>query len=447
MNRNSLIVFLAMGCTGSSTDAETGTPPDPPDATGDTAAPAFVDCPDGPCVVEGPITADRTFFADNAYLLLGTVVVGNDADEVTLTIEAGATVLGDVDTQGTLVVSRHADIVAEGTAESPIVMTSSAMPGTRARGDWGGLVLNGRAQTNGAGTAETGPYGGTTDDDDSGVLRYVRIEFSGAELLPDEPVPGLRLNAVGSRTRIDHVQIHRGQGDGFGILGGTVDLRYVVASQAGDDGFDWADGWTGRAQWVVVQSPQNEESGSPGIEGGNLASEPRVGPPFSAPILANVTLVGDPETTREPVGIFLRHGTRGEVWNTLVSDFRGACLDIDGAVTWEGVDTGAIDVRGSRFACPAVAVVDDQDLTDDGMFDPADPIDLVAWFSEPARGNTNPLTLDWLGEPRSATSPVFGSTETGAVPGPTDTFFDETDIVGAIGTDAWTAGWTAYPVN
>ncbi len=453
MTRVWLILCVATGCTTTAVDPEPEPGPGPdtgaPQQTGDTGAISRPECPDGLCLVEGPILEDTTFRAGNAYLLRGTVVVGNGTDPVTLTIEPGTTVLGEVDTKGLLVVARRADLVADGTRDSPIVMTSSNPAGSRARGDWGGLVVNGRARVNRTPSPrrETGTYGGATDDDDSGVLRYVRIEFAGTELQPDEPLPGLQLNAVGSQTTIDHVQIHRSNGDGIGLTGGTVNLKHAVISQTTDDGLDWSEGWTGKAQWVVVQSPQGEEASSRGIEGGNLAIDPTAGPPTSDPVLANVTLVGDLATPRSPVGLFLRQGTQGEVWSALVSNFPGACLDIDDVATWDGVETGAIDIRGSRFACSTLAVVDDQDLTDNGVFDPADPLDLLAWLADAARGNVSAPTVAWLGDPTSVESPTFGSSETVAATGPSDPFFEETDIVGAVGRDDWTAGWTAYPAQ
>lgn len=454
MTRASFALLAAVGCTDSTTPASDSDPGSDtsPDVdtmveTADTGAPKPPDCPDGRCIVEGVITEDTTFFGDLEYLLRGVVVVGNDADPVTLTIRAGATVLGEVKTTGTLVISRHADIVADGTAKAPVVFTSSAPPGARARGDWGGLVINGRAPVNqgveGVGAAGTGSYGGTASDDSSGSLRFVRIEFAGAELATDQSIAGLQLAGVGDQTTIEHVQVHRAGSDGIGVFGGTVNLRRVVVSQSDDDGIDWSEGWTGRGQWVVVQSPQGEDAGGNGIEGGNLSIAPDA-EPISDPILANVTLIGNDEGS---AGLFLRQGTRGQVWNVLASGYARACIDVDDEETWGHLVAGEIDVRNARFACPALAIVDDEDLTDDGTFNLADPLDFVAWLTEPPRGNADLEMPGWTGSPTSPTAPSFGSTETTKQAGPDDAFFEGNDIVGAVGDEDWTSDWTAYPAD
>jgi hypothetical protein len=216
--------------------------------------------------VSGTISSDRTLYADTVYTLQGTVTV---PDGVTLTVEAGTLVLGDVSVAPTaLVVLQGGRLVAEGTAEAPIVFTSSNPAGSRARGDWGGVLLNGRSVCNFPDSddcvAEGFPatYGGSILDDDSGRLAYVRIEFAGYEASLGNELNALTLNAVGSGTTLHHIQTHMGLDDGFEWFGGTVDLKYALASGISDDSFDYSTGWQGRGQfWIALQDPDDADTG------------------------------------------------------------------------------------------------------------------------------------------------------------------------------------------
>ncbi|MEO1337865.1 MAG: hypothetical protein AAFV29_19635, partial [Myxococcota bacterium] len=234
------------------------------------------DCPGSVCTLTGVITEDQTLTANFQYLLRGTVFVGDGTNPTTLTIQPGTTILGDRATTGTLVVRRGSKLEAVGTVESPIVFTSNQPQGSRSPGDWGGVILNGRAPINRCGLdAEqcaafnqafgeggTGFYGGNDDDDDSGELRYVRIEFAGKLLSPENELNGLALQGVGRGTVLDYIQIHRGKDDGIEFFGGTVDFQHILVTGAQDDSFDWTEGWTGRGQFLVVQQwPDDADNG------------------------------------------------------------------------------------------------------------------------------------------------------------------------------------------
>ena len=166
----------------------------------------------------GTITSDETFEAANEYVLGEMVFVGNDVDPVTLTIEAGTVIYGESAVLSALVVQRNAKILAEGTATDPIVFTSAKLEGERARGDWGGLILNGNANGNKCDQADldscsiegevgSGYYGGSDDSDDSGVLKYVRVEFAGNLADPENELNGIAFQGVGSGTTIDYIQV------------------------------------------------------------------------------------------------------------------------------------------------------------------------------------------------------------------------------------------------
>ena len=217
----------------------------------------------GPNIVQGKITTDLTLTADREHLLRGAVFV---EDGATLTIEPGTTVFGEGATLGTLIVARGGKLNARGTAGAPIVFTSDAQPGSRRRGLWGGLIVNGRAPINqgtGAfGEGDTGAFGGNDPNDSSGVYQYIRVEFAGIEFSPDNELNGIAFQGVGAGTVVDHVQVHFNQDDGIEMFGGTVNIKYALVTGSRDDSFDWTVGWTGKGQfWVAQHRGDNADNG------------------------------------------------------------------------------------------------------------------------------------------------------------------------------------------
>jgi hypothetical protein len=250
-------------------------------------------------VIRGRFTSDVTLTNDTYWVLRGAVFIGEPAR---LIIPAGTRLIGETATRGTLVIERGAQIFANGTAAAPVVMTSDQPVGRRFRGDWGGLVINGRAPLNlpggtAIGEGSTGVYGGTNPADNSGVLRYVRVEFAGIEFSPDNELNGIAFQAVGSGTIVEHIQVHYNKDDGIEMFGGTVNIKWVVLTNIGDDNIDWTWGWTGKLQFAVVQ--QRGDDTDQGIEADNHSTQQNL-LPRSAPTLYNVTLVGDPTTEFGP---------------------------------------------------------------------------------------------------------------------------------------------------
>ena len=293
-----------------------------------------------PEVVEGEITANTTWTNDERYLLRGGVFVRKGA---TLTIQAGTIVFGEGATLGMLVIDQGAKIMAMGTKDDPIIFTSDAEPGTQARAQWGGLIINGYAPINTGETAEgeggTGVYGGDDPHDNSGVLRYVRVEYAGNEFTPENELNGIAFQAVGDRTTVEYVQVHYNKDDGIEMFGGTVDLKYCVVTGCADDSFDWTDGWRGRAQFCVIQ--QAHDDADQGIEAdnrsGNNDAQPR-----SNPTLYNFTIIGghQAEGDEGDVGCLFRAGTAVTFCNSIVGPgFHKSGLDIDDAGTF-GVPIG-----------------------------------------------------------------------------------------------------------
>ncbi len=254
-------------------------------------------------VLSGRINSDRTLKAGNTYKLRGIVYV---VDGAKLTIEPGVVIQGEKSSRGTLVITRGTQIIASGTVDKPIVFTSDAA--TPTMGDWGGIVLLGRARTNssyngtvGLGEIEGGVnnseglglYGGADDNDNSGTLKYVRIEYAGYAYLPDKELNGLTMGGVGRGTTIDYVQVSNAADDSFEWFGGTVDCKHLIAYKGLDDDWDMDNGFSGRIQFGISMrdSMVADISQSNGFEIDNDASGSALLPQTSA-VFSNMTVIG-----------------------------------------------------------------------------------------------------------------------------------------------------------
>ena len=309
--------------------------------------------------VTGDILANTTWTSDKIWVLNQPVFVGTDcgADgasagcvEATLTIEPGTTILGRSDVpQGVrgayLVVSRGSRLVADATsgedraptADEVIVFTSDKPRGERAREDWGGLIINGRAPTNtgdeAQGEGDSGFYGGPDVNDDSGILRGVRIEFAGDDVTPADQLNGLALQSVGAGTTISYVQIHYNKDDGIEPFGGTVSVDHLVVSGIGDDSVDGTDGYRGFMQFIVAQ--QRGEDADNGFEISNNGDDGAATPKTTA-VIANATMIGassarvtgDIGGAESSTGLQFREGSNYRVLNSILTGFgvSGFCI-------------------------------------------------------------------------------------------------------------------------
>lgn len=284
--------------------------------------------------ITGTIDESITLEASIAYLLSGAVLVSNEA---TLTIQPGTKIYAaDDGTVPYLSIARGSKINASGTATSPIVFTSVKSSPTE--GDWGGIVLNGYAPFNNSNNSEaSGVYGGNIASDNSGVLRYVRVEFAGREISAGKRMSGFAFYATGSGTSLNYLQAYRCAGDGFHILGGTANLSHALAYGSGDDGFEYNFGWTGAGTfWRVMQ---NEFSGDSGIEGLNNETN-NAASPNSSPELDNIELLGR-DTSAHTLGLKLMAGVKGNITNLLIKDFY-TCLEIRDDQTLSNVVNGEL---------------------------------------------------------------------------------------------------------
>lgn len=306
--------------------------------------------------VTGNVTTNTTWTTGNTYVLKTQVYVTNNA---TLTIQPGVVVLGDQIANGAaLVVTRGAKLNAIGTATQPIVFTSDKAPGQRARGDWGGVVLlgNGSYNVNGgvgniegiAPTPNTTFGGGTTpnDNDNSGILKYVRIEFGGYVYATNAEINGLTMGAVGRATTIEHVQVSYTNDDAFEWFGGSVNCKYLVAFRNLDDDWDADNGYNGVVQFgLSVRDPQISDapavSTSEGFEVDNNATGSAVSP-FTSAIFSNMTLIGPSFRLTLPNGgtiasgykraARLRRNCQIKIYNSVFMDYPEG-LHIDGLTT------------------------------------------------------------------------------------------------------------------
>jgi hypothetical protein len=333
-----------------------------PLCTGPTAP---VACPGGTHTVNSNVTSNQTWGAAGCtHILDGTIFVNAN---VILTIQPGALIKGKkVSTNGSpsgLVFLRDSKINAAGTQTNPIVFTSDQAPGGRTKGDWGGLVINGRAPTNvpgGEGLAEglsNVPFGGAESNDNSGVVRFVRVEFAGRALTVDNELNLITLNSVGAGTTIDHIQANVGLDDCHEWFGGTVKEKFLVGTACGDDGLDWQLGFTGSVQNAYIhQNIAVIESGGNGIEADNNENGFLL-TPVSHPNFCNITVVGTRGQVGTPaganqLGALLRRGTEGFMAKMIVEGFHSAGLQLQHATPGCSAGpalTGALLIRDSIF--------------------------------------------------------------------------------------------------
>ena len=429
-------------------------------------------CEEDRCQVSGRITSDTTFASDNVYLLTGAVFIESPAR---LTIEAGTTIYGQSETSGTLVIARGAQILANGTAEAPIVMTSDQLVGERARGDWGGLIINGNAPLNvpGAeaeGEGGTGVYGGDDPDDDSGHLYYLRVEFAGTELSPDNELNGIAFQGVGRKTEVDHVMVKLNKDDGLEFFGGTVEVKHVICFAIADDSYDWTDGWQGKGQFLIAM--QMGDDADQGIEADNNGDANDL-TPRSNPTIYNMTLVGDPYEypgLESDTGILLREGTAATIRNFIVTGFKEASIDVDHAATFQQVSDGALTLASgiiqgncSVEGCDGEFLPDSDDAessisTAEFVKDSDDVhIGLEPMIGEAASEECQFCPYSLLQPERNfrprAGSPAVNGQVSPTVP-PNDGFFDVIGgtFIGAVGPEDsgeedWFTGWTDFSLD
>lgn len=406
--------------------------------------------------ISSDITSNTTWTNNNIYTLTGGFIyVTNNA---TLTIEPGTIIRGNA---STLVITRGAKIMAEGTVTQPIVFTSYQSAGNRNAGDWGGIIICGKAPINdpagerlGEGGIDPvkGLYGGTDVNDNSGVLKYVRIEYAGVAYLPNNETNGLTMGAVGLGTTVDYVQVSHGGDDAFEWFGGTVNCKHLIANKTLDDMFDTDYGFGGRIQFAVGLSDSlvADISGSNGFESDNDATGTTNGP-ITKPIFSNISIYGPMASTGSTGfnsnfkrALHIRRSSSLCTYNSIFTGFPVG-LKIDGTNTGNNATNGSLQFKNNIIAgCTQV-------LDPTGMTAPV--LDIQAFFNA---GNnsalTNPQDIMAIA-PYSYTNPNFLlSSGSPALSGAdfsaanlNNAFFETTTYRGAFdGTNDWTACWANF---
>ncbi len=431
--------------------------------------------------MSGNVTASRTLFSDTVYTLSGYVKVQNGA---VLTIQPGTRIIGDTAVVGSsLWILRGARIEANATANAPIVFTSARSAGNRKPGDWGGVIIIGNATINrtGATILTESPAsvaenyaGGNDDNSNSGTLRYVRIEFAGYDISQGagQELNGLTSYAVGRGTTYEYIQTIAGLDDSFEWFGGTVDARYLVSYESGDDHFDWSEGFRGRVQYMIALQTQRLNpapgtgtvSGDPrGFEGdgcdpgvsGCSITPGTVSTPFSNPTFANFTVIGPGNLASIPAdgnGGVWRRGTGGFFYNGVLARWKGTAISIR--------DQWSDTLLQQRDSLNIVSVL----LAQNGAnYDTTSNFGQAAKFASDSHiamgGNVavdtllgislNPAGLDWT--PKAGSPANTGGTAMPAarVTGYFGGTWVNTTYRGAADPAGpkWWTGWTQYAIN
>lgn len=300
--------------------------------------------------IEGVINENVTLTPDKTWMISGGVFVDKGS---TLTIPQGIFVFADTEVTTFLSIKQGGKIIAEGTQTKPIVF--KPLTNTPNYGDWGGIVINGYAKLNTGLTAEgeggTGIYGGTDDNDNSGILRYVRVEYAGKILGTDNELNGFSFNGVGSSTIVEYIQAYKGSDDGIEFFGGCVNVRYAVSTQNQDDSFDWTHGWRGKGQyWLAIQGT---DGGDRGIEADNNGDDNTL-QPYSEPILSNITLNGVDDGDASNEGMRLRAGTKGKIYYCYVTGFPKYGINVTDQQTLNNITDGSLFVANSTIIANGV---------------------------------------------------------------------------------------------
>lgn len=365
-------------------------------------------------VLDSDITENVTLETGKTYTLNGGVHVKSGA---TLTIQPGVTIVAQHDeTVDYILIEQGAKIDAQGIAAQPIVMTSEK----KEAGAWGGLHICGYAHTNnGSGKSEIGnaPYGGNNDADNSGTLKYIRLEYTGYAFDEEHEANGVSFYGVGNGTTVEHLQAYQGSDDGFEFFGGSVNVKYMVVTSCSDDSFDWTEGWNGKAQFLVAYQEGESSLGYACdclMECDNNGTN-NAATPVAHPTIANATLIGNGGDAQ---GVRLRAGTQVELYNTIITG-KGKPLTVETNETENALKDGT-----SKLEYVAIS---GELSSKQGIYTNAD-------FAQ-ATGNLTNQEFSWTGK--------YVGTLDGGKDLSADSFFTKTDYKGAVKSgDDWTSGWT-----
>ncbi len=345
-------------------------------------------------ILEG-ILATQTLDAAKPYLLKGQVFVPTG---VTLTVPAGTVIKGDKATKATLIVQPGGKLIAAGTSTSPVVFTSAQNVGERDRGDWGGIVMLGNAFVNqtakptiegitppqnfGSVVAD-GATPATNANENSGSLQYVRIEYAGIELTPNNETNSLTMGGIGNGTTIEYVQVSFGGDDGFEWFGGTVNAKWLVSLSTWDDDFDTDFGWGGNVQFgLALRNPFfADQSGSNGFESDNQANGTAIAGVCDGTtntgctrgVFSNITVLGPREVQARSISgnyqnaAHIRRRSAISIFNSFFSGFRVG-IRIDDVGTWDNLNNGVSKLANNVLSIPSTSGTGSSTTASDATF-------------------------------------------------------------------------------
>ena len=424
-------------------------------------------------IIQGIITSSR-FYPRGNYILKGYVYVTEGA---TLTFEAGCVIKSDITEKGALIIERGAKLIADGRADKPIIFTSGKPVGSRTPGDWGGIILLGKAPTNRpldpAPTIEGGvgrKYGGTDPNDDSGILRFVRIEFAGIAAEPGSEINGLTCGGVGSSTIIENVQVSFGNDDAYEFFGGSVNAKNLIAFATADDDFDFDFGYTGKIQFAIAcRKPDFVDAGDAG-NGIECDNDPTgtAAVPNTRPQLSNFTFVGPNNASgtsaNHNFGNRWRRRAQFVLRNSIIMGWQKGGFSIESA----GSMTDYLTNNTSEFKQNLVHAVVEPYKSDSVaaravtsyVTNPLSSADRTAMLNEAAGKMKTKAEGEGCITYTDATAislenPFYGNTPnwtpkagspalTGANFSGMNAYFVATTYRGAIGTTNWVTGWTNF---
>ena len=456
----------------------------------------------------GNYLGERTWTSDNIYFLKGYVRIGSDVKQGdgnhvinrgnnVLTIEPGTLILGDKETKAVLIIQRGAKLIAQGTAENPIVFTSEQAVGLRLPGDWGGVVLCGETVNNqGQNIEMEGNYGayhgGTIALSDashsSGILKYVRIEYAGVPINPNQEVNSLTMGSVGKGTTIEYIQCSYGLDDAFEWFGGSADAKYLIAYRGLDDDFDVDFGYSGNVQFGIGIRDANlaDQSGSNGFEVDNNGDGDAVAP-FTSASFSNITIIGPKKTSATPLhtqfqhGVQLRRANKLKIYNSFITGYPyGIYIDDTKGNTSTFATSDELRVRntiiagvdgwggngyGSVYDAAAEGTVNGLPFGTNALHGSAPrgtslrkstaTFDIIAWFNTPAYRNKqlakwtdagiDGSVFDLGASPKmtpNAGSMLLDYARWDNIPDAAS--FQQVEFIGAFGATDWTQNWTEF---
>ena len=428
-------------------------------------------------ILEGRISANLTLKAANTYKLRGLVYVTNGA---ILTIEPGTKIVGEKGKNGGLIITRSCKIIADGTIDKPIVFTSEET--TPQRGDWSGLVILGNAPTNASfnGVAGIGEIEGGINNsdglglygtpatqaqnpaDNSGILRYVRIEYAGYAFLPDKEINGLTFGGVGNKTIVDNVQVSYANDDSFEWFGGTVNCTHLISFRTLDDDFDTDNGFNGKVQFGISlrDSSVADISKSEAFESDNDANGSSLLPQTAA-IFSNMTVMG-PKATLSNTGNSLfvwgaqiRRNSSLSIFNSVIMGYpNGLFIDATKGVPTDNNIPGSLSVQNTIIAGCTNPVLYSIAGNSNTPLVANTTATITSWFNTASNGNsilTNNSDVN-LSAPFNYSSPDFNpATGSPAATGASftnakmATGFTTVSYKGACAVgDTWWKGWTKF---